>query len=251
MDLRKKGELTAFFLCKKHFSFYARLEIAEFSCSFASKTLLKNDVLSDILLKTETYANRFMTLPKEESKTQWSRFVAGDNEAYGWLYTKYVQRLYRYGLHFTSDGEDVKDCIHDVFTGLYRNRYHLVMPDNVKVYLFVALKNRLLRHLQNNNKYSYNEEQENVPFLLEPTVEEEYIDLEQSERQKKMIKKFLSVLSPRQKEIIYYRFIQEMQWDEICSLMTLNYQSAQNLLQRALQKIREHFDVQNGGTFDK
>jgi RNA polymerase sigma factor (sigma-70 family) len=184
---------------------------------------------------------------KEESKMQWSRFVAGDNEAYGRLYTKYIQSLYRYGLHFTSDGEDVKDCIHDIFTHLYRNRHRLVTPDNVKVYLFVMLKNRLLRHLQNNNKYDYNEgeEEADAPFLLEPTVEEEYIDLEQSVRQQKMIKKFLSVLSPRQKEIIYYRFIQEMQWDEICSLMTLNYQSAQNLLQRALQKIRKHFDVRS------
>ncbi|MDR1381580.1 MAG: sigma-70 family RNA polymerase sigma factor [Tannerella sp.] len=181
-------------------------------------------------------------ISQEESKMQWSRFVAGDNEAYGWLYTKYIQSLYRYGLHFTSDGEDVKDCIHDVFTHLYRNRRRLVTPDNVKVYLFAALRNRLLRHLQNNNKYGYDGEEE-APFLLEPTVEDEYIDLEQTVLQQEMIKKYLAVLSPRQKEIIYYRFLQEMQWDEICSLMTLNYQSAQNLLQRALRKIREHFSM--------
>ncbi|MDR2680509.1 MAG: sigma-70 family RNA polymerase sigma factor, partial [Tannerella sp.] len=83
------------------------------------------------------------------------------------------------------------------------------------------------------------------PFLLEPTVEDEYIDREQDMHQRKLVKKILSILSPRQKEIIYYRFIKELQWDEICNLMTLNYQSAQNLLQRTLRKIREHFDARN------
>ncbi|MDR0574485.1 MAG: sigma-70 family RNA polymerase sigma factor [Tannerella sp.] len=176
-----------------------------------------------------------------KSKTQWRRFVSGDNSAYDWLFNKYIRILYRYGLHFTSDGEAVKDCIHDIFTWLYKNRQRLVVPSNVKVYLFVSLKNRLLRYLHNNRMYE-REEMEDLPFLLEPTVEDEYIDNEQFMRQKEMIERMLSIISPRQKEVIYYRFIQELQWDEVCKLMDLPYQSAQNLLQRALKKIRENFD---------
>ncbi|MDR1407184.1 MAG: sigma-70 family RNA polymerase sigma factor [Tannerella sp.] len=179
---------------------------------------------------------------EEESSTQWRRFAAGDNEACGWLYTRYVRSLYRYGLHFTPDGEAVKDCIQDVFTYLYRNRRRLPVPDNVEVYLFVALKNSLLRYLGSHFVHD-REDGEETPFLLCPTVEDEYIDDEQLRRRQEMIRRFLAVLSPRQKEIIYYRFMQEMQWDEICRLMALNYQSAQNLLQRALQKIREHFPM--------
>ncbi|MDR2764176.1 MAG: sigma-70 family RNA polymerase sigma factor [Tannerella sp.] len=180
-----------------------------------------------------------------ESKIQWSRFVSGDNKAYDWLYSTYIQCLYRYGLHFTSDGEAVKDCIQDVFTNLYRNRRKLIVPANVKVYLFVSLKNSLLRYLAEHYRYGSEKAEVDAPFLLEPTVEDEYIDNEQLVRQEKMIEKLLSVLSPRQKELIYYRFIQELQWDEICKLMNLNYQSAQNLLQRALRKIRENFDIEN------
>ena len=52
------------------------------------------------------------------------------------------------------------------------------------------------------------------------------------------MEKILSLLTSRQKEIIYYRFIQEMSMEEICTLMDLNYQSAQNLIQRSLKKIR-------------
>jgi RNA polymerase sigma factor (sigma-70 family) len=176
-----------------------------------------------------------------ESSIQWNRFLSGDNKAYDWLYSNYIRSLYRYGLHFTSDGEAVKDCIQDVFTNLYRNRYKLVVPANVKVYLFVSLKNSLLRYIADDHMCG-REDTDDVPFLLEPAVDDEYIDREQTVRREKMIEKMLSILSPRQKEIIYYRFMEELRWDEVCKLMDMNYQSAQNLLQRALKKMREHFD---------
>lgn len=82
---------------------------------------------------------------------------------------------------------------------------------------------------------------EQVPFLLEPTVEDEFINNEQYNNQQKKVKEILSILTPRQKEIIYYRFIQEMSMEEICILMDMNYQSAQNLIQRSLKKIRQNY----------
>ena len=177
----------------------------------------------------------------EESKIQWKHFLSGDNKAYGWLYDKYIQSLYRYGLFFTPDGETVKDCIQDVFTRLYKNRKNLVVPENVKVYLFVSLKNSLFKSLHND--YVYNRD-EKIPltFQPEPTAEDQYIDNEQQAHQKMIVNKIMSQLSQRQREIIYYRFIRELSWDEICKLMSLNYQSAQNLTQRALKKIRTHFN---------
>lgn len=68
---------------------------------------------------------------------------------------------------------------------------------------------------------------EQVPFLLEPTVEDEFVNNEQYNNQQKKVKEILSILTPRQKEIIYYRFIQEMSMEDICILMDINYQSAQ------------------------
>ena len=66
---------------------------------------------------------------------------------------------------------------------------------------------------------------EQVPFLLEPTVEDEFVNNEQYNNQQKKVKEILSILTPRQKEIIYYRFIQEMSMEDICILMDINYQN--------------------------
>ena len=157
-------------------------------------------------------------MQEDESKIKWSQFLAGDNEAYCWIYKVYIQMLFRYGHSFTSDTELIKDCIQDVFTGLYKNRKQLITPKNIKVYLLVSLKNSLINAL---------------------TVEEQYVTDELYTNQQRKIQEILNVLTPRQKEIIYYRYIQELSFDEICIMMDMNYQSAQNLIQRSLKKIRD------------
>lgn len=176
----------------------------------------------------------------DESKIRWQQFISGDNDSYSWIYNNFVQVLYKYGLRFTPNQEIIKDCIQEVFTSLYKNRDRLITPDNIKVYLLVSLKNCLLRTLYKESHYDY-DSSESIMFSLEPTVEEVFITNEQYQNQQKRIKEILTLLSPRQQEIIYYRFIQELSMDEICVLMNLNYQSAQNLIQRSLKKMRANY----------
>lgn len=182
-----------------------------------------------------------MLMLVSESKIKWQKFISGDNDAYSWLYTVYVQKLFQYGLRFTSNTEIVKDSIQEVFIQLYKSREHLTVPENVSLYLFVSLKNNLIRTLYKEAAYD-SFDPEIVRFSLDiPTVEEQYIDNEQYANQRKEVKKILSLLTPRQKEIIYYRYIQELSMDEICVLMNLNYQSAENLIQRSLKKVRKSY----------
>ena len=73
------------------------------------------------------------------------------------------------------------------------------------------------------------------------------IQNEQEQIEKDKIVHILEMLSPHQKEAIYYRYMEEMSIDEICVMMNMNYQAIQNLLQRAIKKMRgaitEHNDV--------
>lgn len=178
----------------------------------------------------------------KESKIKWDAFLSGDENAYCWMYNTYIQQLYHYGLRFTKDKELVKDCIQELFTTIYKNRQQLSSPDNVKVYLFVCLKHNLLRAISRENVFEAPEE-ETFFFLPEATAEEEFIEKERLTLQEKKIEKILSLLTPRQQEIIYYRYIQELSFHEICELMNMNSQSAQNLIQRSIRKIRDTFSI--------
>ena len=113
---------------------------------------------------------------EDESNVKWRQFLLGDNDAYSWLYSEYVQKLFRYGSRFTSDSELIKDCIQELFATIYKNRKRLGPPPaNVKVYLFVSLRNNLTRDLHKQSKYERIEHEMDL-FLLEPTVEDQFID---------------------------------------------------------------------------
>ena len=48
----------------------------------------------------------------------------------------------------------------------------------------------------------------------------------------------LDALPPRQKEVMYYRYVEGMDLPDICKLMEMNYQSVQNLIQRSIKKVK-------------
>ena len=174
---------------------------------------------------------------QDESYIKWKLFLEGDDQAYSWIYTHYIQVLYNYGLQITPDSEIVKDCIQDVFVKIYKAKKKLTVPQNPKVYLMIALKNNIY------NTFNQERLQKNYAFSLyqteeQLTVKNEFIDQEARHEEMNNIKRMMKILTPRQREVIYYRFIEELSYDDICQIMGLNYQSAYNLLQRSLQKIR-------------
>ena len=62
--------------------------------------------------------------------------------------------------------------------------------------------------------------------------EEESFDREQ------LIKRLVSQLPPRQQEAIRLRFVENMEYTQIAELLSMNRQSAQNLVFRAVEKLR-------------
>lgn len=88
----------------------------------------------------------------ESSKIKWQSFLKGDDDAYAWLYSRYVQQLYQYGCRFTTDTEMVKDCVQDVFVNVYRQKdRYSSPPDNVKIYLMSSLRNSIFNVFNKGN----------------------------------------------------------------------------------------------------
>jgi hypothetical protein len=72
----------------------------------------------------------------------------GDPEAFSRLYGEYVQVLFAQGLRMTPDAGLVKDCIHDLFVELWRNRQAVPHPDSVPDYLVETLRAGLAAKMQ-------------------------------------------------------------------------------------------------------
>lgn len=191
-------------------------------------------------MRKNTESPPMTTKKRNSDQIIWENFLCGDDEAYTYIYREYSQALYAYGMHFTSDKGLVEDCIQDVFIKIFQNRRHLQSTDNIKLYLFIALKNKLFNIFRKDIKYSQIDSLEPV-FAAEYTIEDEIIENEREQFLNEKMIRMLEVLSPRQKEIIYYRFVEGLSYEEICQIMDMNYQSTQNLIQRSLKKLRTTF----------
>ncbi|MDD5184404.1 MAG: RNA polymerase sigma factor [Paludibacter sp.] len=166
-----------------------------------------------------------------------SNFIEGDISAFSKLYDMHVNLLYNYGYKLTTDIELLKDCIQDVFIKIYNKRTELVTVINFKSYLIISLKNKLCdesRKRVNLSDVAVDE----LDILSSDNIERDYIDCEKEKLNSAFVSKMLDQLSPRQRKAIVLYYIEEKKYEDICSIMEMNYQSVRNLIHRGILKLR-------------
>ena len=165
-------------------------------------------------------------------------FLAGNDHAYTSIYNKYADALYGYGMGLGFEQETLKDAIQDVFYVLYTQKKQLSGVKNLKYYLFKMLKNRLLdiyKSAVNTKEINSSE----MNFTLKTTILDDLIEEEDFIILQNKINKLLETLTSRQKEAVYLRFIQELEYEEIGTLLDMTPQAARKLIFRAIKRMRE------------
>lgn len=168
----------------------------------------------------------------------WENFKAGDQSALSYVYFQYFPSMFQYGIKFKNNPEFIKDCIQDVFFKLIQAGEKLSPIENIRFYLFRALKNAIYKEIDKSKK---NELVEfgTLKFDALFSLEEELTEKENTSDKEIALLKALREISDRQREIIYLRFECEMEYDQICDIMQLRNDSARKLLFRAIKSLRE------------
>lgn len=173
----------------------------------------------------------------------WDDFKVDKPYALPKIYHDNIQYLFRYGKKFTSNQEVIKDSIQELFYDLIRTRKNLGFTDNIRFYLFKSLKRILIRESvefsKKLDKYEYDEE---ANFRTVFSSEDELIDQEDEVRNKNLIITALKILSPKQQEILYYKYNCNFEYDQICEIMSMNYDSARKMMYRALKSLGKAFE---------
>ncbi len=172
----------------------------------------------------------------------WKSFQSGDKEAFAYVYNLHVEVLFHYGTKLTNDDEMVKDAIQEVFLDLYLKREkNKTDPENLKYYLILALKRNLIKKIIRKRKVV--EEEPNSDILFEPeySIEKMIIEQEENKEINQRVIKVLNLLPEKQKETIYLRFNESLEYSEIAKLLNISIESARKQVYRALKSIRESF----------
>jgi RNA polymerase sigma factor (sigma-70 family) len=169
----------------------------------------------------------------------WSNLKKGDEKAFSILFKKHYSQLVRYGNSFLPFPEKVQDCVQDVFTDIWIYRHKLNDAVVVKAYLLSCVRKRISRSQERDRVFRLSTSVDSIKFLFDFSVEHHLIADEITAEKVKRLNQLINDLPSRQKEALYLRYNQELTVDQIANMLDINYQSANNLLHRALLCLRK------------
>jgi len=183
---------------------------------------------------------KHISIVDDDDSVLWQSFKNGDSAAYALIYQKHADLLLKYGIHLCADLNLVEDTIHDLFVDLWEKRKQLKEVKSLGIYLKVSLRRSLFRKLKKNKIISSEELVHKNAFKFSLQLEDLKKEMESYEAIENRLIQALNQLSPRQREIIYLRFYQNMTYEEIAKHLSLDINYTYNISSKAYSKIKKY-----------
>lgn len=169
----------------------------------------------------------------------WLSFISGDKEAFSIFYKKMYEQLYSYGLNLGTSTDQIRDIIQELFIKIYTKPEQIKEVSTIRSFLFVSVRNAFINQEKYKSRHVRLSDIESFSFSY--SIENTKIeDEEELKSIKDRVDRIISMLTPRQKEIIYLRFLHQMEYEEIAKVMDMSEQAARNLIYRAMEKVRKN-----------
>lgn len=168
----------------------------------------------------------------------WKEMKSGNQLVFREIFDNYSDLLFQYGITISKDRELVKDCIQELFITIWTNRATIGIALSIKYYLFFSLRRLILKKSRASRNFFSLASFHHLNLTVEPE-QETIVRKEIHVHNKLLISGALNSLPPRQKEIIFLKFYQELKYEEIEKIMNLNNQVVRNTLYKALSALRQ------------
>ncbi len=176
-------------------------------------------------------------LNQEKDEVIWNAFRDKNKEAFAVIYYRFFNLLLHAGLQISTDKELVKDCIHDLFVEIWKNKSNLSTPLSVKAYLVVSIQRKIFRHMKTDR--SRKNELDQLPVEVVHSREDQLISDQHLQDQKWLIIRAVNSLTPRQKEVIQLKFYNNLSYEEIAGMMKISTDSIYNLVSKAIDHLQQ------------
>ncbi|MCL5797692.1 MAG: sigma-70 family RNA polymerase sigma factor [Patescibacteria group bacterium] len=157
----------------------------------------------------------------------------GDCDAFGKIYLKYLDGIYRYIYFRVNQNEQTAEDLAE--TVFFRAWNHIKVFDEnsgtLKSWLYRIAHNAVIDHFRDNRKQ----------VTLEEGLVEEKVSLEEKIIQNFELRELaqaINKLTDEQKQVITLRFIEDMTNDEIAKIVNKKEDAVRALQSRALKKLR-------------
>lgn len=172
-------------------------------------------------------------------ETLWEGMLCGDQDMFLSLYNRYYHALLFTGLKEIKDAQLVKDTIQQLFLYLWEKRETIQKANNVKSYLLTSFLRKLSADWKKSGKVSnlqvvYSQYDEDTA----PTPEETLIKKDEQQQQLRQLTDYINELPSRQKELLYLKYYEGLNYEEIVQQTGLTVRTVYNKIHEALKKLR-------------
>jgi RNA polymerase sigma factor (sigma-70 family) len=167
----------------------------------------------------------------------WRQSIENDTASFGKLHAALFDGLYNYANKLLGSTALAEDAVQDLFIKIWNKRNTIGVIQKPKPFFYTALRRQILNQLRD-----LKVKQLKITLASEPEIEfsqeEIVIKKEEDADLKFQILHLLNSLPNRQREVIYLFYFENLSLSQIAGIMEINSQSAMNLKQRAIQKMR-------------
>lgn len=181
-----------------------------------------------------------MLSKKTDLPLLWKEVYAGNHQSYAALHYQLYPGLFAYVRRMIKDEQIANDLLQDMFVKLWVKKDVIGEIVNVKAYFFTTARSitlNYIKRLKTQDKYLEEAIFADVEFSAEEIITERETNLSI----KRTITSALDKLPLRQREIVYLRFYEDMDYNQIVEVTGIKYQSVINHIYRAVQTLREDF----------
>ena len=158
---------------------------------------------------------------------------AGDVEAFGELYSFYLDRIYRYVKYQVRNKEAAEDLTEEIFIKAWRGLGKYRWDGYpFSAWLYRIARNHVVDYFRTNRQYQ-NVEMELLPGDSDPEKEVELKQMEQ------LLASAISYLPEQQRQVIVLKFIEGMDNREIEQIMGMRQGAIRVMQMRALATLRQ------------
>jgi RNA polymerase sigma-70 factor (ECF subfamily) len=166
------------------------------------------------------------------------RAAQTDAQAFGTLYDRYVQRIYRYCYYRTSSASDAEDLTAQIFLAALEALPRYRQDGHFAAWLFSIAR----RKVADFHRRAPHTQVTLDDSLLPPIHNELAVEVERSQRRERLLKQ-VQALAEEERELIHLRYVAELSFAEMARTLQRKEEAVKKSLYRLLARLKQELEA--------
>jgi len=165
-----------------------------------------------------------------------------DAQAFGALYDRYVQRVYRYCFYRTNHAPDAEDLTAQIFLAALEGLPRYRQDGHFAGWLFSIARKKVADYHRRTPHTQVSLDASKDASALPPLHADLSVDVEKSQRRERLLK-LIQALAEEERDLIHLRYVAELSFAEIARTLRKNEEAVKKTLYRLLARLKQQLEA--------